>query len=215
MLKIKIKASQITSLTDARYFAAKDVEWLSFNFNEREASYIDPMVARAMFEWVAVPTIVGEFDHNTAEEINFYAKNWGLKAVQVGTYTPLSTVKHIEGFPIIKEFQVEKFTNPDFLRDELLVFSPYVQAFQLNFDKNGITWEELKNPNTIITVEDLKSICEDFNIILSIDFQPYSLNEITDLKLYGLNVKGSAEERVGVKSFDDLDEIFDALEDFN
>jgi phosphoribosylanthranilate isomerase len=215
MLKIKIKASQITSLTDARYFAAKDVEWLSFNFNEKEASYIDPMVARAMFDWVAVPTIVGEFDHNTAEEINFYATHWGLKAVQVGFFTPLSIVKQIEGIPVIKEFRIEEFTNTDYLRDELLAFSPYVQAFQLNFDKNGITWEDLKNPSAMITVEDLTSLCEDFNIILSIDFQPFSLNEITELKLYGLNVKGSAEERIGVKSFDDLDEIFDELEVFN
>jgi phosphoribosylanthranilate isomerase len=215
MLKIKIKASHITSLTDARYFAAKDVEWLSFNFNEKEASYIDPMVARAMFEWVAVPNIVGEFDHNTAEEINFYAAHWGLKTVQVGQFTPLSILKEIKPISLIKEFRIEAFTNPNYLRAELLSFSPYVQVFQLNFDKNGITWEDLKNPLAMITVEDLTSLCEDFNIILSIDFQPFSLNEITELKLYGLNVKGSAEERVGVKSFDDMDEIFDELEVFN
>ena len=215
MLKINIKASHITSLTDARYFAAKDVEWLSFNFIENDASYIDPMVARAMFEWVSVPTIVGEFDHNTAEEINFYGHNWGLKAIQVGFFTPLSIVKDIKSIPVIKEFRIEEFTNPDYLRAELLAFSPYVQAFQLNFDKNGITWDDLKKPSSMLTVEDLKSLCGDFNIILSIDFEPFMLDEIYELKLYGLNVKGSAEERIGVKSFDSMDEIFDALEIFS
>jgi phosphoribosylanthranilate isomerase len=212
MLKINIKASHITSLTDARYFAAKDVEWLSFNFIENDASYIDPMVARAMFEWVSVPTIVGEFDHQTADEINFYAQNWGLKAVQVGPFTPLRIVKKIKEIPVIKEFQIEDFTNPDYLGAELLAFSPYIQAFQLNFDKNGITWEDLKKSSSMLTVADLKSFCADFNIILSIDFEPFMLDEIGELKLYGLNVKGSAEERIGVKSFDVMDEIFDALE---
>jgi phosphoribosylanthranilate isomerase len=215
MLKINIKASHITNLTDARYFAAKDVEWLSFNFIEKDESYIDPMVARAMFEWVAVPTIVGEFDHILAEEINFYAQNWGLKAVQVGPFTPLSIVKDIKGIPIIKEFQVEKLTAFDILRADLAAFSPYIQAFQLNFDTHGISWEDLKKPSTPLSIENLKNLCADFNIILSLDFEPFRLDEIAELKLYGLNVKGSAEERIGVKSFDALDDIFDALEVFN
>ena len=212
MLKINIKASQITSLTDARYFAAKEVTWLSFNFVEKDASYIDPMVARAMFSWVEGPIIVGEFDYISAEEINFYGDNWGLKAIQVGFFTPLSIVREIKRIPVIKEFRIEEFTNPDFLRKELLAFLPYVEAFQLNFDKNGITWKDIKNPSSMLTVEDLKNLCADFNIILSIDFEPFMLSEIEELKPYGLNVKGSAEERVGVKSFDEIDEVFDALE---
>ena len=64
----------------------------------------------------------------------------------------------------------------------------------------------------MITVEDLKEICEAFKIILSIDFQKDTLDEILKLNLYGLNLKGGEEERVGVKSFDELDEILDALE---
>ena len=69
MLKIKVKASQITNLTDARYFAAKEVEWLSFDFTEGSSTYIDPMKARAMFDWVEGPCIVGEFQ-NLIYEVN-------------------------------------------------------------------------------------------------------------------------------------------------
>ena len=214
MLKIKVKASQITNLTDARYFAAKEVEWLSFDFTEGSSAYIDPMKARAMFDWVEGPCIVGEFQNLTAAEIGFYTEGWGLKAVQLGFLTPISEVSLIKNVPIIQEINVEHFTNPVFLRQELTPLAPFVQAFQLNFDKSNISWEDLKNPSSMITVEDLKELCQDFKIILSIDFQLDTLEEIMDVNPFGLNLKGGDEERVGVKSFDELDEILDALEVF-
>ena len=96
MLKIKIKASDITSLTDARYFAAKEVEWLSFNFTEGVVGYIQPMKARAIFEWVEGVKIVGEFNSMTADEINFYTEGWSLQAVQVGHFTPIEEVLKIK-----------------------------------------------------------------------------------------------------------------------
>lgn len=211
MLKIKIKASDITNLTDARYFAAKEVEWLCFNFSEGAVSYIDPMKARAIFEWVEGPKIVGEFDNATADEINFYTEGWGLQVIQAGFLMPIDTVKAIKNKPIIKDIWIEEFTNPDFLVRELTAYAPHVEAFQLNFDKNGITWADLKLPNAMIRVEDLKDICERFNIILSIDFQPAMLDEILELNLHGLTLKGGEEERIGVKSYDELDEILDAI----
>ena len=211
MLKIKIKASDITNLTDARYFAAKEVEWLCFNFTEGAASYIDPMKARAIFEWVEGPTIVGEFDNASADEINFYTEGWGLQAVQVGFLMPIDTIKAIRNMPIIRDIWIEEFTNPDFLVQELTAYAPHIEVFQLNFDKNNITWADLKHPNAMITVEDLKDICQKFKIILGIDFQSNMLDEILELNLYGLNVKGGEEERIGVKSYDELDEILDAI----
>ena len=217
MLKIKVKASDITSLTDARYFAAKEVEWLSFNFTEGVVGYIPPMKARAIFEWVEGVKIVGEFNNMTADEINFYTpeginEGWSLQAVQVGHFTSVEEVLKIKNVPVIKEIVIEELTNPDFLRKELLPFAPFVEAFQLSFDKNNISWEALKNPNSMVTVEDLKEICKAFKIILSIDFQKDTLDEILTLNLYGLNLKGGEEERIGVKSFDELDDILDALE---
>jgi phosphoribosylanthranilate isomerase len=212
MLKIKIKASDVTSLTDARYFAAKEVEWLCFNFTEGVASYIEPMKARAMIEWVEGVKIVGEFERATADEINFYTEGWGLELVQLGFLTPIETVQNIKNVGIIKEFIVEKFTNPDFLRKELSLFAPYVVAFQLSFDKGGISWEDLKSPSNMLTLDDLREIADEFNIILSINLELDMLDDVLEMNLYGLDIKGGEEERVGVKSFDELDEILEALE---
>jgi phosphoribosylanthranilate isomerase len=209
---MKIKADNITNLTDARYFAAKEVEWLTFNFTEGSHAYIEPMKARAMFEWVAVPNIVGAFERVTAEEAHFYAQSWGLKAIQVGSMTLNEAILKIENVEIIKEFDIEIFTNPQFLRQEMTLLKDKVSVFQFNFQQNGITWEDLQQPTSMLILQDLENLCKDFNIILKIDFQPFMLKDILSINPFGLVLEGGEEERVGVKSYDELDEIFDELE---
>ncbi len=212
MLKIKVKASQITNLTDARYFAAKEVEWLSFNFAEGSENYIDPMKARAMFEWVHGPHIVAEFDGFSATDINFYTEGYQLSHIQVGMQTSVEDVFTLKAPSIIKEITIEASTNLDILRGLMRPFTASVEAFLLNFERNGLGFSSLKNPNSMIKVEDLKTLCDEFNIILAIDFQTIMLEELLNLNLYGLSLQGGEEEKVGVKSFDQLDEILEKLE---
>jgi phosphoribosylanthranilate isomerase len=209
MLKLKIKASQITNLTDARYFAAKEVEWLSFNFAEHTDNYIEPMRARAMFDWVEVPHIVGEFDGFDADAVNFYAENWGLKAIQVGES---SEIFNLKSDYIVKEIVVDSATTAEILRGMFLPFAGVVSVFQLNFELENIAFSELKVGEHPLSINDLSALCTAFKIILAIDFQLDELDEILALKPSGLSLKGGEEERVGVKSFDELDEIFDRLE---
>jgi phosphoribosylanthranilate isomerase len=209
MLRLKIKASQITNLTDARYFAAKEVEWLSFNFAENTDNYIEPMRGRAMFDWVEVPHIIGEFEGFDAEAVNFYAENWGLKAVQIGDTTEVFDVKSDY---ILKEIVVNASTTADILRGPLAAAAPMVGAFQLDFEQNNITYSDLKSGKHPLSIGDLLGLCQAFKIILNIDFQLVELDDILNLNPHGLALKGGDEERVGVKSFDELDEIFDKLE---
>jgi phosphoribosylanthranilate isomerase len=209
MLKLKIKASQITNLTDARYFAAKEVEWLSFNFAEKTENYIEPMRARAMFDWVEVPHLIGEFSGFDTEGVNFYAESWGLKAVQVGENTEVFDLKSNY---ILKEITVDAASTAEELSRQMLPFKNIVVAFELNFEKNNLSFSDLKSKRGPLSINDLFGLCEAFKIILNIDFQLVELEEIMDLNPFGLSLKGGEEERVGVKSFDELDDIFDKLE---
>ncbi len=212
MLKIKVKASQITNLTDARYFAAKEVEWLSFNFTEGSENYIDPMKARAMFEWVHGPHIVAEFDGLSAADINFYTEGYQLSHIQVGMNTTAETVFALKAPSIIKEINVGTAANLEILRGLMQPFASTVEAFQLNFEKNGLDFLSLKNSDALISIEDVKALCNEFKIILAIDFQTIMLDELLRLNIYGLSLQGGEEEKVGVKSFDELDDILEKLE---
>ncbi len=217
---LKIKASNIKNLTDARYFAAREVEWLMFNFVESDFDFISPPVAAAIFEWVAGAKIMAAVDFPTdAVQIRTAAAHWGWHAVQVGTLTDASVCAALkaENLACIKEFAIEPFTNVVALERMMQPFAPSVEAFQLNFSKNGITWQSLHAPDAMLTAKELRQLTKRYNIILEIDFLPAELPELLKKlpNLYGISLKGGEEESVGVKSFDEIEEIFDALEIIN
>ncbi|MCO6477946.1 MAG: N-(5'-phosphoribosyl)anthranilate isomerase [Phaeodactylibacter sp.] len=211
MLKTKVKASSVTNLTDARYFAAWEVEWLGFNFGPGSDTYIQPQVMKAIKEWVDGVKIVGEFSLQPAEEILEAADMLELEAVQLGMFTDVETLRKLQAqeVPVLLEIIVESPEKLAGIYNRLKGEAPFVEAFLLNFDKNGIGWGALSEEHR----QQLHTLCRDYRIILSMDFRAGTLEEALDLvQPYGINVRGGAEERVGFKSFDELDELFEALE---
>ncbi|MBK7872086.1 MAG: hypothetical protein IPJ74_16120 [Saprospiraceae bacterium] len=213
MLKTKIKAGPITNLTDARYFAAREVAWLSFDFDEGSETYLPPAQMSAIREWVDGVQFIGEFGMASAVDIRQQTQALELDAVQVNMFTDLETLIDLQSsVPILKEIVIEKTTSPEAIRAELELFQPRVQAFILNFEKNNIFWQDLQAGNPFL-IEHLQDWCNHFSIMFSIDFQKEMLNNFLNMLLpYGLCVKGGVEEKVGYKSFEELDEIFDFLE---
>lgn len=216
MLKVKVKASQITNLTDARYFAAWEVEWLGFNFDKGSEHYILPQNMKAIKEWVEGVKVVGEFSFASAEDINEAVELLDLNAVQVGMFTEVSVLEKITAAPIIKEVVISAEVDEASLDNHLEKYAPHVESFLLSFEKSGTSWEMLKNGESQIgnvLVPTLENLCKKYKIILSINLTQDSLDEILTIpNLHALNVKGGEEEKVGVKSFDELDEIFESLE---
>lgn len=213
MLKTKVKASSITNLTDARYFAAWEVEWLGFDLNTGSTNYIEPHLVKAIKEWVDGVKIVGEFELSSPDRINEMVEALGLDGAQLGMFTPIETFQELEFATILfKEIVIEKDTNIADLKDQLATFAPYVKAFLLNFDKNGISAANLQE-DTNLSKEALQMLCEIYPILLDLHIPPSNLADYLDTTSpLGLSVKGGAEEKVGFKSFDELDEVFEALE---
>ena len=60
MLSKIVKAGSITNLTDARFFAAYDVDFIGFNFDPKSPDYISPQNALAIKGWITGPKIVAE-----------------------------------------------------------------------------------------------------------------------------------------------------------
>lgn len=211
MLQTKVKASQVTNLTDGRYFAAWEVEWIGFNFELGADNYIDIQKMKEIRDWLEGPKYVGEFGLTTAEVIRETATFLALDFVQINHFTNTETAKALSDIPMIKEHLILKDADNSTLLATLSAFQPFVEAFLLDFTKSGISWNEIK-AGTYLDFETLKQACADFNIILSVDLSPENLEEVrTTLNPYGLNVTGGEEEKVGFKSFDDIDEIIEAL----
>jgi phosphoribosylanthranilate isomerase len=207
MLKTRIKASQVTNLTDARYFAARGVEWLGFNLDAGTENFIHPQNIKAIKEWLEGPKLVGEFGMQDSSEITAAIEFLGLNVIQVGMYADTSSL-NLSGVTVIKEIVIEKDTDYYDLRSVLESGSANVEIFLLNYSKNNISWSSISSKKNA-----LKELCSRFKIILSIDFEMNQLHEILEsIQIHGLNLKGGEEEKIGYKSYDELDEILDALE---
>ena len=87
MLKIKVKASSVTNLTDARYFAAWGVDWIGFDFEEGSDRHLPVVNMRAIREWLDGVRFVGEFGAAHAPEaIAQAARDLQLDAVQLDMF---------------------------------------------------------------------------------------------------------------------------------
>jgi phosphoribosylanthranilate isomerase len=211
MLKTKVKATAVTNLTDARYFAAWEVAWLGFNFNTGEDTYIPPQTMKAIKEWVDGVKIIGEFGLQPAEDIMAAVDLLELDAVQLDTFAATETLQflHQQEVPVIKEMVLAEASELNQLEPQLQEQSTYVDYFLLNFDKNGIQWSSLHSQE----IEQLKYLSERYPVLLSIGISGEEVLEMLDtVSIAGISVRGGEEEKVGFKSFDELDDIFEALE---
>ncbi|MBK9013452.1 MAG: hypothetical protein IPM82_04875 [Saprospiraceae bacterium] len=212
MLKTKIKASAVTNLTDARYFAAREVEWLGFRFSGGPESSISLMAAKAIAEWVDGVKIVGEFDFATAAEIEDANNLVHFDAVQLGMFTPADTLKKLPSLTFIKEVVVENITTEDDIMAHFQEFDEYCAYFLLDFTKAGIGWAKLQLGGNL-SLGFLNHLFEQYKIILSLDFRPNeTLQVLETIQPEALSLSGGQEEKVGLKSFEELDEMLDQLE---
>jgi phosphoribosylanthranilate isomerase len=212
MLSTKVKASSVTHLTDARYFAAWEVEWLGFYLSPGDDASIDPLQVNAIREWVDGVRICGEFNLATTAEVRTALEMLPLDAVQVGMLTPAETLREIAPLtPLLQEIVVESYSDPASIEELLSEHQSLVQLFILNFTKGGITWQDLAD-GTPFDLAQLKAWTSEFPILLDIPLgETDPVQVATDYQLQGFSVRGGEEEKVGYKSFDELDDFFEAL----
>ncbi len=211
MLKIKVKAGSITNLTDARYFAAREVEWLGFPLGTGEG-LIEPIQAKAIAGWVDGVNLVGEFGFFPPDEIRAAKEFIGLDAVQVGMFTPVEDIRQLAGLTVIKEVVAGPDLAESELEKNLNDFAGHCDYFLLNMEAAGGTWKKLKAGQFYSTAF-LKNICRKHRIILNLDCPADEIeNLIGEIQPFALSFSGGEEEKVGVKSFDELDGLLDKLE---
>ena len=180
MLKAKIKISQITNLTDARYFAAWGVDYLGFDIDPNSEHFTSPSVVAEIAEWVEGPEMVLESIHAPDE-------------ILLNDYRKL-----LQG--IIVETAVTG-------RDHLTAFID---------QKNHETYVILHGTNTwsSISLSTIDALIKEYDhLLLDIPFGINEVDMILDSGVSGFVLRGGKEEKVGFKSYDDMDELFDFLID--
>lgn len=187
--QLKIKAGNISHLTDARYFAAYGIEWMGFNFRSKDQNKIDIETAKTIIDWIEGPQIIAEFDCLDVDYIFHICHQLQINKIQL-------PVAHFTN--VVEDYEVFWKGNADQLNQ--LQTLPSKLIIDSADETQPIESILQKNNNTIISLSG------------SLEKNKYILN-LPDLK--AIEICGSNEQEVGMKAFDAINDLFDYLETTN
>ncbi len=212
MTKTKVKANGISNLTDARYFAARGVKWLGLNLDPGSEHYLTIAEARAIAEWVDGVEIVTETGTVSSAEILNLTNALRPGAIQIRLLGRELEKEILSDIPIIGELEISRGHNIEELMSYLESHTQHCEMFLFDFVKNNLKWNDIQQSDSI-SIPVLSHICKKWKVLLHIDFDLPSLIDCLELlNPYGICMSGSVETKTGYKSYDNLDEIFDYLE---
>ena len=175
-----IKAGSVTNLTDARFFAAYDVDYMGFCFDPQSPDYISPTQALAISGWISGPKIVAELGNQDAENVKAIIEFFNPDIIQIKE-SEIHLLNGNDHLPLI----VETESIRDTLKPENVLF--YLLPFdQINaeFDPPAYYMVDISNAPS---------------------FDPLTT------KISAIQLKGSPEQEIGLKSFDKIAELLDVM----
>ena len=209
MLATKVIATGVTHLTDARYFAAWEVDYLTFALGE---DGLDWATLNAMREWIAGPEIGVELPsvEGAAGTLGEHALNLLL----LPSPAPAAAQKAVSeaGIRLFTRVPVAGYQSAEDIRE---LVEDVTGTVILDFESGGITWNDLVGgaPFGPSALRELLALRPTYLQIALGAADPKQL--AVDFPIAGFAVRGSSEEKVGYKSFDDLDPLFEGLEVFD
>jgi phosphoribosylanthranilate isomerase len=208
---MKFWANAVTNLTDGRYFAAWNADWLGFVLDSQADNYLAPNVAAGIRGWLEGPKIVGAFGTaQPPDEVRAVAAALSLDAVQVSSDY---TLADLAGLSVFSEIDVNSTTSLEYLAAYCAKNKVLVAGFILNFAQNNIAFAQIKN-NELFDYQGFINLCGQYDIWLHCNLTAADIRIIaTELRLQGILLQGGAEDAVGLKSFDDLDEIMELIDE--
>ncbi len=190
-LKTKVIAAEVSNLTDARYFAAWGVDYMSYSIDESIEGFIGLDGIKEIIDWVEGPINLG------------YLSGLNIPVNIVDLYTQLK----LKGV----------VCNPFIVSTEIRYLSPKIYREVVYQDDLEVTEDLLiiKLSDTPLTkaIERLSTLALHNEVYID------GINSISDLELLlekvnptGIVLRGGEEEKVGFKSYDELDVLFEYLE---
>jgi phosphoribosylanthranilate isomerase len=201
-LKCVVKVSEINNLSDARYCAGMGVEMIGFCLDENHPRFIELARLREISVWVSGVKVVGEVAGDDVENINYLAEQLNLDYIQLNHAISPDRIDRIKKPVILKlDFDPENIEN---ISIELQTLSKHVDFFIL----------ESRDFGSVKSFEkQLQSWCHQYKIIIAFGVKKEDLDEIVNIiKPYGIGLKGGQEIKPGLKDFEALSEILEALE---
>lgn len=184
-LKTKVKAGNITNLSDARYCAGMGVDWLGF-----PASGIDPKTFEEITQWVSGPQFLIEV---TSAPIR--VEDYGTPLLQV----PFSRMEEFKNHQLLVELPLHQWNEA---KPSLIAQRSRIQTLLITNWTNHV--DELPAL--------LNEMTHHFQVLLNYEAGQLSLESILGFPITGINLSGKQELKPGLQDFTELATVLEELE---
>ena len=198
-LKTKVKVGNITSLSDARYCAGMGVLWLGFPVKSEDGSILTPEKFMDITGWVSGPEFVLEAHDTDLQDLyktigDYPADYIEIDAAQLEFFDPAFIKSLIVSIDI---HYWEKWRN------KIIQSKALISYLLIRNDREG-------NPMDLqALISEMADYCP---VLLGFGVVKESLNSILELPIAGIALKGSAEEKPGMKEYNQLADILEELD---
>jgi phosphoribosylanthranilate isomerase len=190
-LKTKVKVGNITNLSDARYCAGMGVDMLGFPVSGPDGVSLEKF--KEINGWVKGPELVLEIDsaENAAElSQQFYGNHIEIEAAL------LPSLKDMKDISLLVRVDLSEWKKTSSL------LHPYKQYIRYVVVKDYLD----------ASIKVLKEVALDYSILAEYSSDDGALEELLDLPVEGIALKGGAELKPGLKDYEQLSGILEKLE---
>ena len=189
---MRIIATDIANLTDARYFAAWGVESMAYTIDPSSSNALPSTKLKEIVDWVEGPaTMIKMEGLEVPENFEEVKTQINVQNIIIGPFIDTTSLAEFD-----KAFRICTLEDGWQDNDHLVLSFPHA----INMISNK-------------QVENIKKITADKEVFLDANFTAADLDKIKELGFDGIILKGGEEEKVGFKSYDELDEILEAIFD--
>lgn len=186
----------INNLSDARYCAGMGADKLTFVLDPSLPGHLDTKVMKELTGWIAGVELIGEFDQLSAPEINALAADCALDAVLLRSYRTPDELAEIAPPVYLELTGAELADGPS-----ALPAGPV-----------GFVSELATDPAADASVL-LAALAARVPLWLGPGLHPERARALaTGLPLAGLSFPSGDEVKPGLRDFDQLEAVFEALE---
>lgn len=202
----------INNLSDARYCAGMGADKLTFVLDPALPDHLDPKTVKELAGWIAGVELIGEFDQLSAAEINALATECALDAVLLRSFRTAAELAEIAP-PIYVELGYETVSAQAGSLNEQVGWSYKATSDQAL--PAGVSGWVVELPATVATatMDLLNSIGRQRPLWVGPGLLPERAREMaSQLPLAGLSFPSGDEVKPGLRDFDQLEAVFEALE---
>ena len=200
-LKTFVKINRITNLTDARYCAGMYANVIGFSLEADSPQYVSPSQFVEITGWISGIEFSAEFKKASSNEILAALEQYpGIKWIESEQLKSLLDLK-VEGLNLIYKLPIEELDRKDEISEKI---KNHPITFHLTSKDNTLTADHLAH------IQALSSLGK---VILGFGISAENAAELSEHpNISGLALDSGDEIKPGLRDFDQLADILEALE---